>query len=266
MAQVLTAVVPIILPSEGVTIRRIGMTDLLHALRQGWDDFAAIPTQLVFLCILYPIVGLVAARAAAGYSVFVPLLFPLVAGISLLGPVLAVGIYELSRRRERGLPVSWLNAFDVLRSPALPSIAAVGFVLLGVFGAWLLVARALFEGTVGALHPASTAEFLGDALHSGAGWQMMVWGNLAGLGFAAAALSLTIVSAPMLLDNPGASPALAIRTSMRAVRANPVVLAVWGVMVAAILLLGTVPLFIGLAVAMPVLGHATWHLYRRLVA
>ena len=266
MAEVLTARVSVIPRPEAATIRHIGTADLWHALRQGWDDFATVPTQLLFLCILYPVVGLVAARAAAGYSVFVPLLFPLVAGISLLGPVLAVGIYELSRRRERGLTVSWLNAFDVLRSPALPSIAAVGVVLLGVFGAWLLAARAVFEGTVGRLGPDSAAAFAWDVLHSAAGWHMIVWGNLAGLGFAVVALSLSAVSVPMLLDRPGTSPALAIRTSVRAVRANPAVMALWGVMVAAVLLLGTLPLFVGLAVAMPVLGHATWHLYHRLVA
>lgn len=266
MAEVITRSVPFVPHSEAVAVRRIAVADLLHALRQGWTDFAAIPTQLVFLCILYPVVGLVAARAAAGYSVFVPLLFPLVAGVSLLGPVLAVGIYELSRRRERGLPVSWLNAFDVLRSPALPSIVAVGLVLLGIFGAWLLVARAVFDGTVGTLQPTSAGEFVRDVLHTGAGWRMIAWGNGAGLGFAAVALSLTAVSVPMLLDRPGTSPGLAIRTSLRAVLANPAVMAVWGVMVAAVLLLGSLPLFVGLAVAMPVLGHATWHLYRRLVA
>lgn len=265
MAEVLAAITAVTPRPEAVTIRRIKVADLLHALRQGWLDFTAIPTQLAFLCILYPIVGLVAARAAAGYTVFVPLLFPLVAGISLLGPVLAVGIYELSRRRERALPVSWLNAFDVLRSPALPSIAVIGVMMVVIFGSWLLVARALFDGTVGTLQPASTSEFVKDMLHSSVGWHMVVWGNLVGLGFAVVALSLAAVSVPMLLDRPATSPALAVRTSLRAVSANPAVMALWGLMVAVILFLGSLPLFIGLAVAMPVLGHATWHLYRRIV-
>lgn len=266
MARVLTASKAATVRHEDVTVCRIGAADLRDALRQGWNDFAAIPTQLVFLSIVYPVVGLVAARAAAGYDLVVPLLFPLVAGVSLLGPVLAVGIYELSRRRERGLPVSWLNAFDVLRSPALPSIALVGLMLLWVFAAWLLLAKVLFDQTVGLAHPASTGEFVQEVLHSAAGWQMIVWGNLAGLAFAALVLALTVVSVPMLLDRTDTSAALAVRTSLRAVRANPGMMALWGLLVAAVLLLGCLPLFVGLAVAMPVLGHATWHLYRKLVA
>lgn len=266
MEKVLTASKPITAQYNAVVVRRIEVAELWDALRQGWGDFKAIPTQLVFLCILYPIMGLVAARAAAGYDFVVPLLFPLVAGVSLLGPVLAVGIYELSRRRERGMPVSWLNAFDVLRSPALPAIALVGLMLLAIFAAWLLTAKVLFERTVGLTHPASTGEFMQAVLHTTAGWQMIVWGNLAGLAFAITVLALTVVSVPMLLDRTDASPVLAVRTSVRAVLANPGPIALWGVLVAAILFVGCLPLFVGLAVAMPVLGHATWHLYKKLVA
>lgn len=114
MVKVLDAGNPTTKRRDIVVIRRIGVSDLRDALRLGWSDFAANPTQLVFLSIIYPVIGLIAARAGAGYDLFVPLIFPLIAGVSLLGPVLAVGIYELSRRRERGLPVSWVNAFDVL--------------------------------------------------------------------------------------------------------------------------------------------------------
>ena len=266
MAMILSAGKATIPRHDPVTIRRIGVSDLRDALRQGWNDFTAIPTQLVFLGIVYPVVGLVAARAAAGYDLVVPLLFPLVAGVSLLGPVLAVGIYELSRRRENGLPVSWLNAFDVLRSPALPGIALVGVMLLAIFGAWLLTAKLIFDHTVGLSHPASASGFVQEALHSAAGWQMMVWGNLAGFAFAVAVLALTVVSVPMMLDRTDTSAALAIRTSVRAVLANPGPMSLWGFIVAAILLLGCLPVFVGLALAMPVLGHATWHLYRKVIA
>ena len=262
------ATVPIAAPAarqEPIAIRRIAVADLADVLKHGWDDFLTIPTQLVFLCILYPVVGLVAARAAVGDQFVVPLLFPLVAGIALLGPVLAVGVYELSRRREQHLSVSWLNAFDVLRSPAIFPIGFVGVMLLAIFFAWMVVATIIFNLTVGRADPASMGDFVHQVLHSPAGWQMIVWGNITGFVFAVVVLALTVVSIPMLLDAKTLSPAVAIRTSIRAVAANPLPMAAWGCLVAGILLLGCVPLFIGLAVAMPVLGHATWHLYRKVV-
>jgi uncharacterized membrane protein len=263
MANTLTthSVVPAL---DQPAVRRIGLADLREAMARGIDDFLATPTQLVFLCILYPIVGLVTARVVVGADLL-PLLFPLVAGMTLLGPVMAVGIYELSRRREAGLPVSWVHAFGVLRSPAIFSIALVGSLLLAVFVAWVAVAKAVYVLTVGSNGPpASVGAFAQQMLDTAGGWQMVVIGNIAGLLFAVFVLVTTVVSVPMLLDR-NVSPIVAIRTSVRAVRANPAAMALWGLIVAAVLLLGCLPLFIGLAVAMPVLGHATWHLYRRVV-
>ena len=252
------------IPASSVPlVRRIGTTDIWQALRAGWADFLVIPTQLVFLCILYPIMGLVAARAATNDSVL-PLLFPLLAGLSLLGPVLAVGIYELSRRREAGLPVMWQNAFGVLRSPSLLGIAAIGMMLLAIFIAWIVAAKLILFATLGTDTFASIDAFRQDVLGTPAGWRLIVIGNLVGLAFAALVLTLTVVSVPMLLDR-AISPVVAVQTSIRVVRTNPAAMGLWGLIVAVSLLLGCIPLFIGLAVAMPVLGHATWHLYRRVI-
>ena len=244
-------------------IRRIGFGDLRAALSEGLSDFAAIPTQLVFLCILYPIIGLVAARSA-GDETLLPLLFPLVAGLSLMGPLLAVGIYELSRRRDAGLPLSWLDAFRVFRSPSMPSIAALGAVLLAVFVAWLLAARAIYVLTVGSVPLASVGDLAQHVLNSPAAWQLVVLGNLIGLLFAAFVLAMSVTSFPMLLDR-NVGPVVAVRTSFRAVAANPVVMAAWGLVVVGALALGSLPVFLGLAVVMPVLGHATWRLYRKVI-
>ena len=242
-------------------VRRIGFADLWASLREGWADFMAIPTQLVFLCVLYPVIGMVAARSADG-GPLLPLLFPLVAGLALLGPVLATGLYELSRRREAGLTVSWRNAFDVLRSPALPAIAGLGAVLLVLFVLWIAVARAIYAGTIGPWAPETLEALMAAVWGTSEGWRLAVFGNLAGAVFAAMVLSLSAVSFPMLLDRD-CSAAVAVATSLRVVRTNPVVMTAWGVLVAGVLALGCLPLFVGLAVAMPVLGHATWHLYRR---
>jgi uncharacterized membrane protein len=245
-------------------VQRIGFADVRDALRLGWQDFLAAPTQLLFLGVLYPIVGLFAARATSGGDAMA-LFYPLVAGLSLMGPVAALGIYEISRRRERGWAVSWLDAFSVLRSPAILSIAALALMLLVIFGLWVLAAQWIYDSTLGAVaRPSSAGEFVGLLRDTPEGWRLMLFGNAVGFLFAAAVLALTVVSFPLLLDRD-VGPGVAVRTSLRAVAANPGPMAVWGLTVAALLLLGSLPLFVGLAVAMPVLGHGTWHLYRKVV-
>lgn len=246
-------------------VRRIGIADLRQSLAQGWDDFMACPTQLVFLGVIYPLVGLVAARAAAG-GPLLPLLYPMIAGLSLMGPVVALGIYELSRRREQGLPISWLNVFDVLRSRSIGSIVTLGLVLCAIFVAWLFAAQAVYQATMGG-EPAPTSiwDLLGRVLTTSSGWNLILLGNAVGFLFAALVLTLTVVSFPLLLDRD-VGVRIAVRTSIRAVMENPVPMAVWGLIVAVLLALGCLPIFVGLAVVMPVLGHATWHLYRKVVA
>lgn len=243
-------------------IRTIGVADLRAALAQGLDDFLAIPTQLVFLGIIYPIVGLAAVQVASGRELL-PLVYPLIAGLSLLGPVLAVGLYELSRRREQGLPVSALNAFDVLRSPNIASIVMLGLALFAIFVVWLAVARGIYDATIGH-DPASAGTLLQEVFDTSAGWRLIFFGNLAGFVFAVVTLAVSAVSFPMLVDR-NVGPLVAAQTSVRAVMANPLTMAMWGLVVAGLLVLGCLPFFIGLAVVMPVLGHATWHLYRRVV-
>ena len=245
-------------------IRKIGTADLREALARGWDDFKAIPTQLFFLCILYAVIGLIAARAAATGRLM-PLLWPMVSGFALVGPVAALGLYEISRRREKGLAVAWYDVFKVLRSPAIVSIAFLAVAMVVIFVAWLFVAQAIYDGTMGNYRPASFGEFLNRVFTTREGWQLIILGNGVGFLFSAVVLALTVVSFPMLLDR-NVEPGLAVRTSVRAVLAHPVPMALWGVIVGVLIVLGSIPLFIGLAVVLPVLGHATWHLYRHVVA
>lgn len=244
-------------------VRTIGLPDIWIALQRGYADFRRMPTQLIFLGIIYPIIGFIAARAASGGAVL-PMLYPLVAGLSLMGPIAALGIYELSRRREQGLPTTWRNSFDALRSPAIGSIAVLGFVMGVIFLAWLFAAQGVYRATMGPGLPVSFMALIREVLTTDAGWSLILWGNVVGLGFATLILMLTVVSFPMLLDRD-VGLAVAVRTSIRAVLRNPVPMAAWGLIVAGLLALGSLPLFVGLAVVMPVLGHATWHLYRRVV-
>jgi uncharacterized membrane protein len=245
------------------TIRKIGLSDLKEALTRGLDDFSAMPSHAIFLCLIYPLVGMFLAALMLGYNVL-PLIFPIVAGFALLGPVAALHLYELSRRREAGLEVEWGNAFDVLHSPSFPAIAALGAILFVLFLAWIATAQAIYQSLFGVIRPESMESFASEILTTATGWKLIVIGNAVGFVFALVAFTLSVVTFPLLLDRD-IGAAEAITTSVRAVAANPVTMAIWGLIVAALLGLGFLTFFVGLAVVIPMLGHATWHLYRRVV-
>jgi uncharacterized membrane protein len=244
-------------------VRTIGIADLKDALARGIDDFAAMPTHAIFLCLIYPIAGLFLARLTLGYDVL-PMLYPLAAGFALLGPFAAIGLYELSRRREQGLDVSWEHSFEVFRSPSSGAIAALGVLLTIIFVVWLAVAQAIYVATFGYVPAASIPAFLREVFTTPAGWTLIVVGNAVGFLFALLVLTISVVSFPLLLDRD-VGAADAILTSVRAVAANPVTMAIWGLIVAGALLIGSLPFFFGLTIVMPILGHATWHLYRKVV-
>jgi len=244
-------------------VRRITGADLHLALRAGFDDFTACRTDAILLCIIYPLAGLLMSRVVMGYRVL-PLVFPLVAGFALLGPLLATGLYELSRRRERGETLSWGAAFAPFRAPAIGSMISLGLGLFAIFTLWLVTAGLLYDATLGPNPPVSTTAFIHSVLHTAPGLVMTVLGIGIGAIFAFAVLAISVVSFPLLLDRD-CGVEIAVRTSLLAVRTNRNLLIAWGVIVAAGLVLGSLPFLIGLAVVMPALGHATWHLYRRLV-
>ncbi len=335
-------------PAGPLTIRRIGVAELREILQKGVDDFAAYRTDVVFLCLIYPIIGLVLARlafdhdflpllfpVASGFAllgpvaaiglyemsrrreqgveaswseafgvigapafgaIFVlgllllviflcliypiiglvlarlafdhdllPLLFPVASGFALLGPVAAVGLYEMSRRREQGAEVRWSEAFGVIAAPAFGAIVVLGLVLLTIFLLWLVAAQVIYLNTLGPEPPASLAAFIGEVFGTEAGWTMIVVGVGVGFLFALLVLAISVVSFPLLLDRD-VGLRTAITTSVRVAAANPVAIAAWGLIVAGGLVLGSLPLFLGLVLVLPVLGHATWHLYRRTVA
>jgi uncharacterized membrane protein len=243
-------------------VRHIGVDDLKDALARGFDDFAAYRTDVIFLCIIYPVIGLVLARLAFGYGML-PLLFPLASGFALIGPFAALGLYEMSRRREYG-DAAWPDAFGVIRSRSFGAIVVLGLLLVAIFLFWLIAAESIYEVTLGPEPPASFGAFVNDIFSTGAGWAMIAVGMGIGFLFALLVLLISVVSFPLLLDRD-VGLGVAVRTSVRAVTVNPVPMALWGLIVAAGLLVGSIPLFLGLIIVLPVLGHATWHLYRKVV-
>jgi uncharacterized membrane protein len=244
-------------------VRRIGPEECFLALKEGIDDFFAMPTYPAFVGLFYAVAG-IALFAMTSFGKALQLAFPLAAGFALIGPFVAIGLYEMSRRRERGLVVRGRDAFTVVRSPALPSILAFGFVLLAIFAAWLFAAELIYVWLYGPNPPAAASSFLQDVLTTDRGGMLIVVGVLVGFCFAALALAISVVSFPLMLDRDvGLVPAL--DASLRVTLANPVAVVVWGLIVAAALILGSLPLFFGLAVVMPVLGHATWRFYRKAI-
>src|SRR5580698_2853392 len=243
--------------------RHITPSDLWDSLKRGADDFAAMPSHALFLCVIYPIIGIVLVAITFGHAAL-PLAFPIAAGFALIGPIAAIALYELSRRREAGLDSSSSHAFDVLHSPSLGAIVAMGLLLMAIFLLWLVAAEAVYIANFGYAPPGSIRQFASDVITTRAGWNLIVVGTAVGFLFAVVALSIGAISFPLLLDRD-VGAAVALATSIRVVAENPVTMALWGFIVAALLVIGSIPFFLGLTVVMPVLGHATWHLYRRAV-
>lgn len=254
---------PLARTDELPVVRTIGFQDLRQSLVHGFEDFMAMPTHVVFLSLIYPIVGVVLWFATAGLNLL-PLLYPLATGFALLGPFAAIGLYELSRRREMHLDTSWRHAFDVMHSPSLGAILLLGLLLFVVFLVWIAIAHGIYVANFGTHEPESLSAFMSEVLTTEAGRNLIMVGNLVGAAFAAFVFVISVISFPLLLERD-VGVAVAVTTSLKAVATNPLVMTFWAAIIAGGLLIGSLPLLVGLAIVMPILGHASWHLYRCVV-
>jgi len=255
--------------SRPLTVSRITVAELKEVLAKGFDDFMAYRTDIIFLIAVYPIISVIVIAASFRYEL-IPLVFPIVSGSAILGPFVGVFLYEMSRRRELNLQRhhadnhSWANAFSVVRARSFGKIMMLGMMLVAMYLLWLVCAWSIYQATQGPTTAETMGRFIHDLFLTQGGWWLIVVGCGVGFLFAVAALVTTVVAFPLLLDRE-VGLGTAVLTSIRAAQANPGPIAAWGLVVAGGLVLGAIPLFIGLVIVMPVLCHATWHLYRKLV-
>lgn len=251
------------LNSNEIQVRKIDLQDLWQSLREGYSDYSTKPSSFPLLILFYGMAALVLTLFAFGQEMRY-LAFPAVAGFTLVGPIVAIAFFEMSRQRERGMQMRWRTAFRFVHSSSFAPILALSFVMMLLYVAWLNMAEMLYFGLFGASLPVSMSDFLSQLFSTRHGGALIFYGNFVGFLFAFAAMALSVVAFPLALDKPVTS-ITAISVSIRAFTSNFYVLAVWGMVVVAIMALGAALFLIGLAVALPVLGHATWHLYRKMV-
>jgi uncharacterized membrane protein len=244
-------------------VRDLRLADIRMALRKGARDFADSRSDVFFLVLIYPIIGALLFVIAL-HRGLLPVLFPMAAGFALLGPLAGIGLYDMSRRREAGEDASWGAVLAGMRSRVLGPELVLGAYLLGIFALWMYAANTIYQLTLGPDVPTSLSAFATDVLTTPAGWAMIVIGCGIGFLFAVVVLVISLTSFPMLIDRPVGLP-VAVATSYQVARRNPVVVAAWGLVVAVSLAVASLPLFLGLIIVMPILGHATWHLYRAAV-
>ena len=248
-------------PSSGPQVAGdLAWSDLSAALAAGWRDFLAMPRFGLFFGGVYVLAGI-----AIGWGTVsggnLTWLIPAIAGFPLVAPFVAVGLYEASRRRAAGEPLTWRAVLGALKGHGDDQILSMGVIVFVAFSFWMIVAHAIF------------AVFVGDsgmgrdplaALLTPAGLAMLGVGSAIGALMAFAFYAMTVISLPLLVERK-VDFLTAIIASFKTVRSNLFVMLAWAAVIAAVLFVAMIPAFLGLLVVLPVLGHATWHLYRRAV-
>jgi uncharacterized membrane protein len=243
-----------------VSIRPMHLGDIWEVLKLGFDDLRNTRSDALTIAIIYPISGVFLASVIV-IRAFLPFVFPICAGFALVGPMATLWFAALSRQRERG-DSSALAVFTPARLVAIQRLCVIAIML---FVIWNVTAGIIYGLTLGSSNEAPNAPFLTRVWQTHAGWELIIAGCATGAVFAVLSLAVFCISFPLVLDRPvTASQAIAI--SVRAMLANPFFVLCWGAVVVAGLLGGALPAMLGIVIVLPTLGHASWHLYRKMVA
>lgn len=251
-------------PSAFPVVRAATIDDIRTALAQGWRDFLAAPLYGLVFGGVYALGGLLVVSTVALLDMAY-LAYPLAAGFVLIGPFIAAGLYEVSRRLERGDALDWRGVFGVIFAQGGREFAWMAFVSIFAFIIWMYQVRLLLALFLGFQSFASFGAFLHVVFTTGDGLAFLAVGHVIGAIMATIVFSLTVVSFPLLLDRE-VDFITAMIVSVQAVVKSPVVMIGWAFSIVIVVALASAPFFLGLFVALPVLGHATWRLYRRIVA
>jgi uncharacterized membrane protein len=247
-----------------IEIRRVGLNELMPALKAGFDDLRELRTDQVTIAVLFPLAGLAVAGVIADRALL-PFLFPVASGFALIGPLATLWYAALSRGRELWGEDAASHPLHLFFGPRGRSLRLLGGVAILLFLLWNAAAGVIYYLTLGTSHEKANAFFLIRVLTTRAGWEMIVIGCGVGVIFALITVAVGCVSFPLALDKP-VTAIEAIRVSLTAMARNPLFMLCWGIVIVAGLVVGAIPGRLGLAVTLPVLGHATWHVYRRIVA
>ena len=244
-------------------VRKIGFSDLREVLGLGWRDFMRAPKFGMFFGGIYALGGLLI------FYVFMKLklgmlVFPMVFGFALIGPFIASGLYEVSRRLEKGTPLVWSEVLGVCWNQHRRELGWMAFVMLFIFWIWMYQSRTLVAVFFGTKGFATLPGFLEAVFTTSTGATFLLVGTLVGATISMILFTLTVISCPILLERD-VDFVTAMITSVRAVTTSPIVMLSWGAFVVLAVIISAIPAFLGLLIVLPVLGHATWHLYKRVV-
>ena len=239
------------------------ISDLTGALSLGWKDYCAAPKFGLFFGAVYMAAGIILVYFMA-YLRVTWMAYPLVIGFSLIGPFVATGLYEVSRRLESSQPMTWRNILGVVWDQHRRELGWMAFVMLFVFWVWMYQIRTLVAVFFGSEGFATIEGFLEVVFTTSNGLLFLAVGHVVGAVLSIVLFTLTVVSVPLLLDRE-IDFVSAMITSIRAVAASPIVMIGWGLFVVVVVIVSSLPAFAGLLISLPVFGHATWHLYKKIV-
>ncbi len=253
-------------PAPGNTmpvVRHIGLDDVRAAFVAGVRDFSRAPLFGLFFGGFYALGGLLAVAFVARLDMHY-MIYPLAIGFPLVGPFIAVGIYEVSRCLHEGRPLTWSGVLTTVWRQKGRELSIMAFVTLFIMWMWMYQVRLLVALFLGFRSMSTLDGFINMVLNTGDGLRFLAAGHIVGALLYAVLFSVTVVSIPLLLDRE-VDFVTAIITSIKAVLTNPIAMMVWGLVVLVLTGLALLPAFLGLFIVLPILGHATWHLYQRVV-